>query len=126
MDTKLFSRLTEAEKYFSDSMYKDIVERAFKYFEDGEEDKAKTLLNKLPSRAKLISKLVEKLKDKPVYKTLKKISEDKVEDNLEMIKGLHSLGTHVCIEMKKGSKEYGILLPLIHEKIGEALLQSGK
>lgn len=123
MDTILFSRLVEAEKYFNETRYKDIVERATYYFENGQEKQAKTLLAKLPSKEKLIAQLVEKLKDKPVHKTLKKMSEGKV-TNLESLKGLFSLGTHVIIEMDKGGKEYGILLPLIHEKIGQYLLEN--
>ena len=69
-----------------------------------------------------LKSLVEKLQGKPVHKTLKRLSESNA-TNLESLKGLFSLGTHTIIEMEKGGKEYAIILPLIHEKIGQFLAE---
>ncbi len=69
----------------------------------------------------LLATLVESLKGKSVYKTLKALSEGKVEDDAVALKGLFSLGTHVAIEVEHGRKEYRTLLPSIVEKIEQLI-----
>jgi hypothetical protein len=75
----------------------------------------------LPTSEQLLVRLVDKLKDKPVYKTLKLIAESRVDSDEVRLKGLFSLGTHTMIEIEQGGKEYRALLPLIYEKIGEVV-----
>jgi hypothetical protein len=65
-----------------------------------------------------LSDLTEKLQGKPVYRTLKQISEKRLKEGDKFLKGLFSLGTHTIIEMEKGNKEYKLLLDFIYEKIG--------
>jgi hypothetical protein len=72
----------------------------------------------------LLATLVESLKGKSVYKTLKALSEGKVEDSAVALKGLFSLGTHVAIEVEHGRKEYRTLLPFVVEKINHILENS--
>ena len=85
----------------------------------GDEDTVQTWADTFPTQDVLMSKLVEKLKGKSVYKTLKSISEGKVDNTSTSLKGLFSLGTHIAIEVESGNKEYGMLLPLLHERIGK-------
>ena len=64
----------------------------------------------------LLEKLSRELKGKPVYKTLNRIISGKVDD-FECLKGLFSLGTHVCIELEKGHIEYQSVLHIVYQKI---------
>lgn len=120
---KLGGRLFEAEKYFTKKKYVSTVELARELFERGQFDLCKVQLNKLPTSAELLEKLVEKLEGKSVYKTLKQIQEDKVGNDFTTLKGLLSLGTHIVIECEHGNEEYQILLPNLLEKIGEILYE---
>jgi len=120
----LYVRLSIAEKYFLDSKYKDKVIKArdILFLHDitrcQDVARCEEILDSLPTEEQLLKELVSKIKDKPVYKTLKKILTHEDVDKHIALKGLFSLGTHVAIECEQGSKEYGLLLPFIHEKIG--------
>lgn len=118
-DLKLISRLTEVEKYFTKKEYVEIVELARELFEQGKFDLCEKELEKLPTDAELLGKLVEKLKGKSVAKTLRQMREGKIGNDLLTLKGLLSLGTHIVIECEHGNAEYGILLPKLLEKISE-------
>jgi len=69
----------------------------------------------------LLKRLMKKLKNKSVYRTLKKIEEGKIQNGPQFLKGLGSLLAHVAIEVEQGHKEYSILYPVIYEKLGEIL-----
>lgn len=69
----------------------------------------------------MLQSLVEKLKGKPVYKTLKKISAGKCKSKVEEAVGIASLTVHCLIEMKgksKQAKEYRKLVANLYEKLG--------
>ena len=120
-NTKLFSKLLAAEQYFFPSpRYRRIVEEAVELFESGQLIECKRKLDKLPTRSALLSKLVEKLKGKSVYKTLRKIEEGKADNNLVTAKGLSSLLTHTLIEQEK-HPEYRMLVPVLIEKLNEVV-----
>ena len=70
----------------------------------------------------LVDLLVEKLKGKPVYNTLKRIRNGRAKNVYEELKGLFSLGVHVCIECERGNNEYQTLLEQVYRKIGGILL----
>jgi len=123
MNLKLLNKLTEAEKYFITKEYVDTVELARELFERGQFDLCEKQLAKLPSRAELLDQLVEKLKGKSVYKTLKRIQEGKAGVDWAGLKGLMSLGTHIMIECEHGNTEYRILLPNLLEKISEMIYE---
>jgi len=114
-----WDRLVEADKYFSSEKYKPTVDLAKKLFETGELDLCVKELEKLPTRSDLLKELIEKLRGKSVYKTLTKIQEEKIDNDLTTLKGLFSLGTHIVIECEHGNKAYGMLIPGILEKISE-------
>jgi len=119
-ELKLWNRITEARKYFTRKEYAAIVERARELFERGVFDLCEKELEKLPSNADLLEKLISKLQDKRIYKTLRKIEEGKVQ-TISMAKGLSSLLTHVIIEVEHGNHEYKILIPNIYEKLNEII-----
>ena len=119
---KLWDKIRKAEKYFTAKEYTAIVELARELFERGQFDLCEKELKKLPTDAKLLGKLVEKLKGKSVYKTLKLIQEGKaVENSLTTAKGLSSLLTHIIIEVELGNNEYKVLVPSIIEKLNEII-----
>ena len=104
----------QAEKFFKGSKYNDIVEMAKLCLDCGKLEECKKALSKLPTKEQLLSKLVESLSGKSVYRSLKSINEGKSEYSL---KAISSLCTHVAIEIERGNVEYKCLLPNIMEKI---------
>jgi hypothetical protein len=116
MNQLLLNKLLEAEKYFAKGEYKAITGLSRELFERGQFDLCEIELGKLPTKEQLLRSLVEKLKEKSVYKTLRKIQEGQVDNDLITLKGLLSLGTHIVIECEHGNREYGILLPTLLEK----------
>lgn len=69
----------------------------------------------------LFNSLLEKLKGKPVYKTLSKVIEEKEVTDNEKLKALFSLGTHCVIECEQGRKEYQVIVGMIHKLIESVL-----
>jgi len=117
---ELADRLAEAERFFSNSEYSQLISQCQSLLAQRNCKELEEKLDQFPSKEFLYSNLVEKLKGKSVFRTLKKITEKKSLDRSTCLKGLFSLGTHIIIESEKNS-EYGILLPDIYEKIGELL-----
>jgi len=116
---ELLNRILEAEKYYTKKEYVIIVGLARELFERGIFDLCERELDKLPSSAQLLDSLVEKLKGKSVYKTLRRIQEGTAEDILVTAKGLSSLLTHTIIECEQGNFEYKVLMMNIIEKLNE-------
>jgi len=118
---ELLDKLSIAEKYFKDTKYRDTVSYANRLYEMGSYRRCESELNRLPSREQLLAMLVEKLKRKSVYRTLKKIQEGCAENSLTTLKGLSSLLTHTVIEVEQGGKEFQILVPSILEEINKVV-----
>jgi len=115
LDMDLLSRLLEAEVNFKHTRFERVVVEAMQAFEDG-----KSLdrhFNQLPTKAELLRELIESLKGKSVYKTLRLINEGKTVEKEVELKGLSSLFTHIVIECQS-RKEFRQLLPLVHDRIG--------
>ena len=125
--TSLYTRLSIVERYFLDGKYQAKVVEARHillkpvHLTASDIERCNELLDSLPNEEQLLESLVGKLKDKPVYRTLKKLQAHENIDKHIALKGLFSLGTHAAIECEHGKKEYGLLLPFIHEKIGSIL-----
>ena len=117
---KLLNRLAEAEKYFTKEKYAGTVRRAKELFECGKHATCEKELDSLPSSGELLERLVSKLKDKHLYKTLRKI-EGKVGNDLLTAKALSSLLTHIIIEVEQGNNEYKMLILGVIEKLNEIL-----
>jgi len=67
-----------------------------------------------------LATLVEKLKGKSVYTSLKRISEGKCENKVNEVIGISSLLTHSLIEMKK-NPDYVKLTDNLYVKLGELI-----
>lgn len=79
------------------------------------------LRSRLKTKDELFKELLERLKGKPVEKTLQRIYKGKTDNIYETLKGLFSLGTHIAIECEKGSYEYRVLLRDLYVRIGDLL-----
>ena len=117
----LFCKLQRAEKYFVKEKFKLIVSSARELFEKGLFDSCAVNLDKLPSDEEVLSSLVKKLKGKSVYKTLKRLQENKMGNDVVTAKCLSSLLTHVIIECEHGNNEFALLIPGILEKLSETV-----
>lgn len=109
------------------SMYKDtdkfgIVREAEFLILDKKNSEAMTLLETLEGKDALLNKLFEHLKGKSVHDTLKKLTEGKCHNLYKGLKGLFSLGTHLCIELEKGHKEYKCLLEDVLASINRQMI----
>lgn len=120
MDKKeLLNRLFIAEKYFKGTKYQpavDLARYSFTYLQDY--NNCEEALNHLPTEKQLLEALVGKLKGKSVYRTLRKMQEGKLQNNLTTLKGLSSLLTHTVIEAEK-KPEFKLLIPSILNNINE-------
>jgi hypothetical protein len=103
--SELFKRITQLEQFFLRSKrYSETMKRAVRYFEAGELEKCNLTLDELPSEMQLLDELTNKIKDKPVFRTLKKIANQEVTSVFEEMKGYFSLGTHITVECEKGNE----------------------
>jgi len=121
----LLQKLSEYDGYFkNDTQYKSVMEMAHTLFTSGQYSLCEKSLKGLPTRADLLASLMEKLKGKSAYKTLRKIQEGKTQEvSYETLKGLSSLMTHAVISCEQGEMRYKRLLPYIAEKIDELIYQ---
>jgi hypothetical protein len=87
----LLGRLLQVEKYFRSKEHKKIVEQLWCLYTEGKFDLCEKQLTSFPTEAQLLSRLVEKLQGKSIYKTLKLIEKGKVGNNMLVAKGLSSL-----------------------------------
>lgn len=117
-ELQIQTRLLFAEKYFSTPRYASKVKEARYLFLLNRHVEAQDILNGLPTKESLLKSLVERLKGKSVYKTLRKILNGDTLERYTALKGLLSLGVHTVIECEKGRDEYMLLLVDIYEKIG--------
>jgi hypothetical protein len=73
------------------------------------------------STEELVAALLESVKNKSVYFTLKNILTGKKTDVYYQLKGLYSMSVHVLIELEKGNSEYIPVLKEIYSKISELI-----
>ena len=118
---RLLERLSKAEKFYTKKDYSNILKSSRKAFENGQFAVCEKELDKLPSSAILLERLRDKLKDKHLCRTLRKIEEGKAGNSVLVAKGLSSLLTHIIIECEHGNTEYRILLPNVVEKLNEVI-----
>lgn len=87
----------------------------------GDYDQADQILSNFETKDQLLAKLFEEIKGKPVHKTLKKLMENRSKNVYESLKGLFSLGTHICIELERGNLQYRVLLEDVLDSIHKNL-----
>jgi ArsR family metal-binding transcriptional regulator len=73
------------------------------------------------TKEQLFDELLENLKNKSVYSTLKNIMSGRKTDIIFQLKGLSSLLTHICIEIDHGNDEYKEVLFEVYGKIQELM-----
>lgn len=78
---------------------------------------AQSLLELLPSREELMTKLSDHLKGKSIEKTLKDIKAGKVTNKYTQLKALFSIGTHIAIECEKGDEKFSALFDGVLNRI---------
>lgn len=113
--------LTRAAYFKNNPKYRETIKEAYRLHSKGLNEEALKVLSNLPSDQQLFNNLAEKLKDKPVYKTLKQLSEGKITDKYRKIIGLASMMTHTAIECEQGNKEYEVLFESIFSKLYELI-----
>ena len=120
---QLLNNLVLAEKYFTRDKFRTQVALARKMFATNSFKSCEAIVLTFPTTESLLSKLMEKLKGKSIFRTLKKIHENKDVGALVKLKGFSSLITHTIIEMEHGKTDYGLLLPMLLEKEQELLYE---
>jgi hypothetical protein len=120
---ELLNNLLVAEKYFTSDKHLTQVSLARQRFTSDSFKACEEIVKQLPTSDSLLAELMEKLKGKSIFRTLKKIHENKDVGPMVKLKGLSSLITHTIIEMEHGRPEYGILLPMLLEKEQELLYE---
>lgn len=113
-------KIFEATRKFHTTRYWPVVEQASRAYVEGDYQTCVNLLNSLPSDYKLLESLLEKVKGKPAYATLKKVlgNESVLKEDAEI--AISSLITRTLIE-SKDNKEYRALLPDLIKKLQEIL-----
>jgi hypothetical protein len=119
VEVKVLARLVEANTYFRDSSYDSVLDSANGHYHNGRFLECVAQLDKLPTVDALLHALIEKLKGKSVYDTLKRICEGKAQEYMVVAKGFSSLLTHTLIEIEHGNLEYRRLIPVIMEQLSE-------
>ena len=117
---EVLAKYEKCLRYFKRDKFKELLETSLEALKVGDYNLAEITLDKFPSSEDLYHILIEKLKTKSVYRSIKKIQEGKEVDKNICLKGLLSLATHVVIEAKD-KPEYYMLLPDIYEKIGNLM-----
>lgn len=120
---ELFNSLVIVEKYFTREKFQTQVSLARHHFNTSSFKTCEAVVKLFPTSDSLMAELMEKLKGKSIFRTLKKIHENKDVGPLITLKGLSSLITHTIIEMEQGRSEYGMLLPKLLEKQQELLYE---
>lgn len=116
--TECSKKIFEATRKFHTTRCWPVVEQASRAYVEGDYKMCVNLLNSLPSDYKLLESLLEKVKGKPAYATLKKVlgNESVSKEDAEI--AVSSLITRCLIEAKD-NKEYRALLPDLFKKLQE-------
>ena len=115
-------KLYEACRKFEGSSYESEIRELTNAYSCQHSSEFDRIYEKLPTDIQLLDTILEKVKSKKVFSTLKKTVLETVEDKTESLIGLSSLMTHVAIECKE-NREYRALLPDLHAKLGALISQ---
>jgi len=99
-------RLLEAEQAFQGTKYDSVVNEASQLYGVGKFSACLEKLEELPTEAQLLKDLIEKLKGKSVYKTLKRLANGHGCGGITEAVATTSLLTHILLEIKAGNLEY--------------------
>jgi hypothetical protein len=113
-------KLYKARMVFEGSKYEPVVEELTYAYSTNDSIAFDELLEKLPTNIQMLDSILEKVKHKSVFTTLKKTVAESVDDNAEKLIGVSSLMTRVAIECKE-NKEFRALLPDLYNKMGDLI-----
>jgi hypothetical protein len=119
--SKYAKRLFTLNKYFTSKVYENLLQETNQAYLKSDFKKLDELMSRFPTDKQLLGLLVEKLKGKSVYTTLRKILEGKIKNQAALTKGLSSLITHTLVEIEQGNPEYKILLEDLMKKLNVEL-----
>lgn len=122
----LLEKIARVEKAFRGTKYDSDVDQLFEFYHKSNFKGIEEVLKKFPTEEQLLAELIEKLKGKTIYETLKKVVSEKIKDPAIVAKSLSSLLTHTLIEIEQGKKEYKMLVPVLYERLGQILYQALK
>ena len=89
--------------------------------ENNQREEAMQVMEESFDKDTMMALLLERLRGKSVHKTLKKVIKGTCESQLDHVKGLTSLCTHIIIECQHGHNEYRVLLHDVHARIGQLM-----
>jgi len=118
---ELVQRVCEAEGRFNNTSYESTVRQASECLNKKQYGRCVELLSTLPTNKELLQQLIENLKGKSVYSTLKKLEKGRIDNKYQKLKALSSLLTHTIIECEKGNFHYRPLIIYLYERIGAAM-----
>lgn len=120
-----FRKLNSLRGAVNSKRYGDTIKRAITEAAAGHVVTAQVLISTVPNENALLESLIESLKGKSVYKTLREIvspRSTKARPGRNVCaKALFSLGTHAMIECEAGNTEYLNVARLIHERLAGLL-----
>lgn len=119
-------KLLEAEQAFKGTQYDGIVAKASQLYVAGRLSECLEKLRELPTQSQLLRRLIEKLRGKSVYKTLKRLRNGQDERGVLEAIAVTSLLTHVLLEIKAGHGEYRWLAISILEKATDRIYELEK
>lgn len=116
---EIIGRLCWSERYLPNK-YSSSINEAYNLLNNGSLNEASRVLEKLPTVETLMEELVERLKGKSVYKTVKLIISEQKVDDVFLAKGLSSLITHAIIEMNS-RPEYLSIVKVLVERLNSVV-----
>ena len=120
--SQILSNLCEANKFFANTEYEKIVQKAWLQLNSDKSTKPiQETLDRLPSEKQLLAQLIEKLKGKSVHSTLVRLGKHK--NPVKEAKALSSLLTHAIISVEQGETEYLKLFPILLTKINSKVYE---
>lgn len=113
----LDAKYLELHEIYKDTDKASILVEAERRMITGDYDGAYAILEDLLDKKALIEKISVHLNGKPVEKTFRRVLAGETKNSYEILKGIFSLGCHVCIELEKGHMEYRWLLSEVMSNI---------
>ena len=117
MKESVTKKYLELHKLYKHTDKVHILRQAENHLIEGSYESASRVLEQLETREQLLESLMRHLQHKSVHRTLERIMAGKTSNLYESLKGLFSLGTHICIELERGNLQYRGLLDEVLESI---------
>ena len=115
-------KLFKANRTFEGSKYEPVTKSLWVAYCREEHATFDKLFETLPTNIQMLDNILEKVKNKSVFRTLKKTVSETIEDRADALVGLSSLLTYVAIECKT-NREYRALLPDLNTKMTTLIRQ---